>query len=279
MKTSLVFSELFQTPMRKKTEGESSIGSSSIQSPSQSNISASNTPQKLSIHRFVKIYLYIQMEYCSGQTLKKYLESSNKRSRGKDVLKMFRKLLEGMNAIHTEGIIHRDLKPENIFLDESNNIKIGDFGLASLENLKFQRDASEEFNHRDFSIPSIEKIDPQFELNPLKLMKRMHSFNIGTPLYTSPEQEKGGDYDEKTDVYSLGLILFEMLSDFSTNHERYLSFKALRDKHQLPEILSQKFQGESDLIVKMTNNEAKLRPNTQTVIAEIDKLLSDTTKR
>ena len=61
------------------------------------------------MNRFVKIFLYIQMEYCSGQTLKKYLELNPERNR-KEILCMIKKLSEGMLVIHEAGIIHRDLK-------------------------------------------------------------------------------------------------------------------------------------------------------------------------
>ena len=62
-----------------------------------------------SMNGFVKIFLYIQMEYCSEQTLKKYLESNTQRNR-QEILCMFKKLSEGMLVIHEAGIIHRDLK-------------------------------------------------------------------------------------------------------------------------------------------------------------------------
>jgi serine/threonine protein kinase len=236
---------------------------SSITSSSHTNLSKSNS---ISLKQFVKTFLYIQMEFCSGQTLKNFLDTSKKTCSRVSILKMYKKLLEGMIAIHNEGIIHRDLKPENIFLDESNNVKIGDFGLASLEN-KEDRDSVA----AQIALPSIEKLSSGESEG--SGMKRMHSFNIGTPMYTSPEQEKAGDYDEKTDVYSLGLILFEMFADFSTNHERYLLFKALRDKHVVPEVLRKKQPKESELILKMTTVDPKARPDTRTIMAEIDHLL------
>ena len=105
-------------------------------------------------------------------------------------------------------------------------------------------------------------------------LKRVKSFNIGTPLYTSPEQEKGGDYNAKTDIYSLGLILFEMLAAFSTNHERYLSFKQIKEKGKLPENFKQKFEVETDLIMKIVNKNAENRHDTKEVIKIIDNILN-----
>lgn len=114
--------------------------------------------------------------------------------------KLLRQIVEGLNHIHSQGIIHRDLKPANIFLDSKEDVKIGDFGLA-ISGEKKVLEASTSTMDGDDSIT-----------RP----------GVGTPFYTSPEQEKEGHLNEKVDIYSLGIIFFEMCYAFSTGMERVL---------------------------------------------------------
>jgi len=104
-------------------------------------------------------------------------------------------------------------------------------------------------------------------------MRKMHSLKVGTPMYTSPEQEAGGHYDQKTDIYSLGLIFYEMLIEFSTNHERYEHFDKIRNTHTLSESFKKKFPAESEIILKMTSNSPEERPNAEQLIQEVNVLL------
>lgn len=214
----------------------------------------SNTEMGEKSHGYT-LYLYIQMEYCAGENLRNYLDSSKRTVVPDKVLKMFKKLLEGVNAIHKRGILHRDLKPANIFLDGDENIKIGDFGLASL-------DSNEEIRGSTVQLR-----------RSYKGTDRSLSMKIGTPMYSSPEQENGKRYNQKTDIYSLGLILCEMLADLSTHHERYQLFNSLRQNRELPPKFRSKFHRESDLILKMTAQSPDERPTTEEIMAEIDRLL------
>ena len=75
--------------------------------PSASNLSQTGSSEYLDGY---KLYLYIQMEYCAGQNLRNYLDAPEKKACREDLLKMFKKLLEGVDAIHKRGILHRDLK-------------------------------------------------------------------------------------------------------------------------------------------------------------------------
>lgn len=93
-------------------------------------------------------------------------------------------------------------------------------------------------------------------------------------MYASPEQAGGGRYNHKTDIYSLGFILAEMLSGLSTHHERYQLFKLLRDSHQLPAQFKDKYSRESELILKMTSFSPDERPTAEHLIGELDKLLN-----
>lgn len=84
---------------------------------------------------FITVNLKIQMELCSGQSLKEYLDKrSQKREQisRKTNFKIFKQIVDGIRHVHKQGIIHRDLKPANIFITGDRTIKIGDFGLARI---------------------------------------------------------------------------------------------------------------------------------------------------
>lgn len=143
--------------------------------------------------------IYIQMQLCN-YNLKDWLTVRNKNISVNTrynlelnielAIKIFKQILNGVEYIHSKGIIHRDLKTTNIFLDKDLNIKIGDFGLA-IKN------------------------------KTLKTEKLVSS-SCGTQLYAAPEQYNLSNIDEKVDVYSLGIILFELCYPLTTEMERII---------------------------------------------------------
>lgn len=145
----------------------------------------------------VQFVMYIQMEFCENKTMRTAINNGLHEDE-KVILRSLRQMVDALEHIHSLGMIHRDLKPENIFLDSQNNVKIGDFGLAvsnipdCLSHLSF--------NDSDAS----------------------HSGSIvGTTLYIAPEVASERKYSPKVDVYSLGVILFEMCHPpFGTRTER-----------------------------------------------------------
>ena len=120
--------------------------------------------------------LYIALELCKGGTLEDKLYKSSA-SRPAEPLQILKQMCSAVAYIHNKGLIHRDLKPDNIFIQE-DTIKIADFGLVT--------------------------------------NKGKHSTNrVGTELYMAPEvTAEKGDYDNKVDIYSLGLIFLELLVPF-----------------------------------------------------------------
>uniref|UniRef100_A0A670HKS1 Eukaryotic translation initiation factor 2 alpha kinase 2 n=1 Tax=Podarcis muralis TaxID=64176 RepID=A0A670HKS1_PODMU len=131
--------------------------------------------------------LFIVMEYCEKGTLKDWISKERaKESYHEDAKIKFQQIVEGVAYIHSQNLIHRDLKPINILMSRDNKIKIGDFGLVTT-------------GVDDHSVQRTEK--------------------RGTVLYMAPEQV-GNKYGKEVDIFSLGLILFEMLYTFQTYHEK-----------------------------------------------------------
>lgn len=157
--------------------------------------------------------LYIQMEFCEKQTLRDLIRR-DLHDDPDEYWRLFRQILEGLAHIHGHGIIHRDLKPDNIFIDFAKIPKIGDFGLAT----------SGQYQRPDKKVSAgIQEGD----------MTR----SVGTALYVAPELSSNvsGNYNDKVDMYSMGIIFFEMCFPLKTAMERDKVIRSLRDrKHSLP---------------------------------------------
>ncbi|KPI42363.1 Serine/threonine-protein kinase GCN2 [Cyphellophora attinorum] len=146
--------------------------------------------------RITKGNFFIQMELCDNETLKNVITAKKLYEDPDKSWRLMRNMLEALKYIHQSGITHRDLKPSNIFIDMNGNPKIGDFGLATTA-----------------------------------MSSEAHGFQAGTELYMAPESLLNAPIKElqKTDMYSMGLIFFEMNSDFATESQRLAELVALRD--------------------------------------------------
>lgn len=152
-----------------------------------------------------KSILYIQMEFCENNTLLNLIERGLP-ANPNEYWRLFRQILEAVSYIHSSGFIHRDLKPTNIFIDKSNNIKVGDFGLAK---------------NSQFSSAVLTNNQVTSKAN------KDLSTVVGTFFYTANEVASG-EYDEKIDMYSLGIIFFEMCYQLGTGMERAMILNDLR---------------------------------------------------
>ncbi|KAJ5317869.1 hypothetical protein N7508_002377 [Penicillium antarcticum] len=157
--------------------------------------------------------LYIQMEYCEKHTLRDLIRNGLYDDIDRS-WRLFRQILDGLSHIHSHGIIHRDLKPDNIFIDVANNPRIGDFGLAT---------------SGQFTTAVRSSAAADFEGDFTR--------SLGTTYYVAPEMKSVvlGHYNEKVDMFSLGVIFFEMLHPLPTGMERDQTLRVIREKnHTLP---------------------------------------------
>jgi serine/threonine protein kinase/HAMP domain-containing protein len=129
----------------------------------------------------VKDRPYIAMELLEGESLDEYMKSASSRSM-RDDLAIGIQLAKALDYAHSKGIIHRDIKPSNIIrLKGSNNIKITDFGIAHVED-------------------------------PERTRQTQMGEVLGTPQYMSPEQALGRQVDARSDLYSVGILLYQLLT-------------------------------------------------------------------
>lgn len=158
-------------------------------------------------------YMYIQMEFCEKSTLRTAIDGGLYENNER-LWRLFREIVEGLAHIHQQGMIHRDLKPVNVFLDSRDQVKIGDFGLATTDFLAVKNQLS--------SHGQSESADDKL------------TGYVGTALYIAPELNGNVSkvsYNNKVDLYSLGIIFFEMsVPAFETGMERIKTIHDIRKK-------------------------------------------------
>ncbi len=144
---------------------------------------------------------YITMEYVPGEDLKSFIRKKGKLAE-EETIAIAKQVCEGLAEAHELGVIHRDLKPQNIMIDEKSNAKVMDFGIA-----------------RSVEAPGVTHT----------------GMMIGTPDYISPEQAEGEEADQRSDIYALGVILFEMVTGSVPFKGDSALSVALKHKAQLPQ--------------------------------------------
>ncbi|NUS47525.1 MAG: serine/threonine protein kinase, partial [Gemmatimonadaceae bacterium] len=139
-------------------------------------------PNVVGVHEVIHLDdggVALVMAHIAGRTLKQRIAADGPLSPA-DTERVMRDVAAALGAAHARGIVHRDVKPENIFVDEEDRALLADFGVARSMSTETQQ-------------------------------LTMHGVAIGTPTYMAPEQIDGGELDGRGDIYSLGLVVWEML--------------------------------------------------------------------
>ncbi|KAK9869355.1 hypothetical protein WA026_003112 [Henosepilachna vigintioctopunctata] len=196
--------------------------------------------------------LYIQMALCQS-TLKHWLSQRNnpkepvdptkalipvKTVQDSTVKEILKQLLEGIQYIHSKRIVHHDIKPSNIFIQTDNGkllIQLGDFGLAC----------------------------------PLQSVR--HSLAFGTKLYAAPEQ-LAGECNPKSDIYSLGIVLFELVETFKTDMEKNKCIEELKKSGYLPPQIVAHYPQLANIITKSVSKSPQDRPDACELLQEISEV-------
>ena len=179
-------------------------------------------------------FLFIQMELCYGN-LSDYLAHQTKINYQKSNT-VFVDIVQGLNYLHKMNIIHRDIKPSNIMFDKFGKAKIGDFGMS----IKYDEKGC--------------------------ISGRKTENEYGTYNYLAPETIENNEYSIYSDIYSLGIILFELLSTFSTFMERQEKINKLKNEG----IVDEKFSEKETLFIKiLTNKDKSKRPTTEEILKKI----------
>ncbi len=218
-------------------------------------VSALNHPNIVTIHdvgNFEGIN-YIATEFVEGQSLREIIGTNLKVS---EILRIVSQCCEALAAAHSAGIIHRDIKPENIMIRPDGYLKILDFGLAKLTD-----------------------VSPQTFKN---LAKTAKGIIIGTPAYMSPEQVTDDKVDHRTDLWSIGIVLYELLTGVNPFKKgtRQATFQAILSEEpplvssfnaeipqELDQILIKAFEKDAELSYQTASD---LRADLKRVRREID---------
>lgn len=165
--------------LRQQTDHDAGIGAFDRFLQEYETIGEMNHPNIVRIYDLgvADDHAHIAMEYLDGGDLRNKIDAGIPKE---DAVEYLRQIASALSAVHAQGVLHRDLKPGNIMLRKDGSIGLIDFGLAKRARLESE-------------------ITDKGEI-------------FGTPYYMSPEQGHGNDVDERSDIYSLGVLFYEMLT-------------------------------------------------------------------
>jgi len=185
--------------------------------------------------------LFIVMEYVEGKELKDIVETRQGVSLPiNEVINYATQIAEGLEAAHRKGIVHRDIKSQNIMITDDHKVKIMDFGLA--------------------------KVSGGAQLTKM-------GTTVGTLAYMSPEQARGEDVDQRTDIWSFGVVLYEMLTGnmpFSGEYEQAVAYSILNEE---PEEIEKSREDIPGALLQIVKN--SLEKNIENRYQSAEDLLAD----
>jgi len=251
---------------------------------------ASSLPDFLNLQNiYVKIELFLQMEFAGLWSLKDFIRHPNRVVRKSDICIIITQILKGLIDIHSHGLIHRDLKPENVFVDRKSKpysysekdeltqdpskevalymSKIPDMPMPSLNVNEWQLKIG------DFGISKLDlETDESVSSSPFAETQAPpsgSSCGIGTWPYGSPEQlgENTLEYGRAADLFSVGVIMFElMVPMYSTEHERAIVLEALR-RGMLPPAVIKEFPELSQVLQSLLAHNPEDRPTAEEALS------------
>ncbi|HUU04318.1 MAG TPA: protein kinase [Patescibacteria group bacterium] len=221
-----------------------------IEAMTQARLNHPHIVTIFSFHRIEDDYI-IAMEYVEGRSLKELL-LEKKQLHPAEAVDIIIQIAEGLRYAHHNNVIHRDIKPANILIGKDGNVKISDFGIAKI-----------------FGSQGLTKT----------------GILIGTPWYTSPEQIVGKNIDFRTDLYSLGVTFYEVLTgrvpfDSETNSEFQIQKAHLETPPPRPSIFNPEIgiKLEKIILMALQKKVEKRFQNARDMIDELRKIRSDMTK-
>jgi serine/threonine protein kinase len=195
--------------------------------------------------------LFIQVELCREETLQGWIARNNVADRpdeeiAEGAVSILAQCAHALSYLHENSCMHRDVKPSNILFAQDGNVRLADFGLAKA----LDEQESEEM---------LRQVSPSWRNH---IGSRQCS---GTPSYASPEQRAGEPLDVSTDVYSLGLVLLELICPVKTQMERAAILEQLRNGREVPSAIGINCQKLADLAMQMTDPDPSKRPTAREV--------------
>lgn len=183
---------------------------------------------------------YIVMEFLEGKTLKNYILEKNGPLSWKEAANFSMQICRALEHAHSKHVVHRDIKPQNIVLTESGKLKVADFGIARAAN-------------------NTTTVNPGQNA-------------VGSAHYLSPEQARGGYTDRRSDIYSLGVVMYEMFTGtlpFDAEESVSVIMQHLHQEPQLPSVVNPDIPlGIEAIITKAMKKEQRLRYESASEILE-----------
>ena len=211
-----------------------------IESQAAASLSHQNIAQIYDVGEENGIH-YIVMEFLEGETLKKYIDSKGGMISRREAINYSMQICRALEHAHSKYVVHRDIKPQNIVLTESGKIKLADFGIARAANNS-------------------------------TTVKTKSSVAVGSAHYLSPEQARGGYTDHRSDIYSLGVVMYEMFCGqlpFDAEESVSVVMQHLHEEPRRPcEVNPDLPAGIEAIILKAMQKEQRLRYENATEILE-----------
>lgn len=183
---------------------------------------------------------YIVMELLEGETLKSYMNSKGGKLSRREAMNFSMQICRAVEHAHSKHVVHRDIKPQNIVLTESGKIKVADFGIARAANNTTTVNSG--------------------------------NYAVGSAHYLSPEQARGGYTDHRSDIYSLGVVMYEMFTGklpFDAEESISVVMKHIHEEPALPSDINPDISpGVEAIIMRAMRKEQRLRYNSATEILE-----------